>query len=163
MWSAISCINLFYLTVESPAQIWPPWNFLTCSRTGLLTPFSVGPSHMPLLVPIHSLFSFIKERERNINVWLPLPCPQLGTWPQTRHVPRLGIEPVTLWFTSPHSIHWATGPIHSIFTEHLVHVKPHSRWRHSEQNNKKSAPLRNLFWWGETIKSVTEKDKYHII
>ena len=22
-----------------------------------------------------------KERERNINVWLPLVCPPLGTWP----------------------------------------------------------------------------------
>ena len=22
-----------------------------------------------------------KERERNINVWMLLPCPQLGTWP----------------------------------------------------------------------------------
>ena len=28
-----------------------------------------------------------KERERNINVWLPLSCPLLGTWPITRHVP----------------------------------------------------------------------------
>ena len=25
-----------------------------------------------------------KERERNINVWLPLMCPQLGTWPATQ-------------------------------------------------------------------------------
>ena len=25
-----------------------------------------------------------KERERNINVWLPLACPQLGTWPATQ-------------------------------------------------------------------------------
>ena len=25
-----------------------------------------------------------KERERNINVWLPLRCPQLGTWPTTQ-------------------------------------------------------------------------------
>ena len=25
-----------------------------------------------------------KERERNINVWLPLVCPQLGTWPTTQ-------------------------------------------------------------------------------
>ena len=25
-----------------------------------------------------------KERERNINVWLPLTCPQLGTWPATQ-------------------------------------------------------------------------------
>ena len=24
------------------------------------------------------------ERERNINVWLPFPCPQLGTWPATQ-------------------------------------------------------------------------------
>ena len=24
-----------------------------------------------------------KERERNINVWLPLVCPLLGTWPAT--------------------------------------------------------------------------------
>ena len=23
-------------------------------------------------------------RERNINVWLPLTCPQLGTWPTTQ-------------------------------------------------------------------------------
>ena len=25
-----------------------------------------------------------KERERNINVWLPLSCPLLGTWPTTQ-------------------------------------------------------------------------------
>ena len=25
-----------------------------------------------------------KERERNINVWLPLMCPLLGTWPTTQ-------------------------------------------------------------------------------
>ena len=32
------------------------------------------------------------------------------TWPglQPRHVPQLGIEPVTLCFTGQHSIHWAT-------------------------------------------------------
>ena len=27
-----------------------------------------------------------KERERNTNVWLPLGCPLLGTWPKTGHV-----------------------------------------------------------------------------
>ena len=31
-------------------------------------------------------------RERNINVWLPLTYPLLGTWPTTRHVPWLGIN-----------------------------------------------------------------------
>ena len=25
-----------------------------------------------------------KERERNINVWLPFTCPLLGTWPTTQ-------------------------------------------------------------------------------
>ena len=25
-----------------------------------------------------------KDRERNVNVWLPLMCPQLGTWPATQ-------------------------------------------------------------------------------
>ena len=25
-----------------------------------------------------------KDRERNINVWLPLACPPLGTWPTTQ-------------------------------------------------------------------------------
>ena len=28
--------------------------------------------------------------------------------PQSRHVPWLGIEPPTLWFTDPCSIHWVT-------------------------------------------------------
>ena len=45
-----------------------------------------------------------KERERNINVWLPLVHPLLETWP----VPWQGIKPATLWFTGQHSIHWAT-------------------------------------------------------
>ena len=51
-----------------------------------------------------------KERERNINVRLHLLCLLLGTWPgpQPRHVPWLGIQPVTLWLSGCHSIHWAT-------------------------------------------------------
>ena len=48
-----------------------------------------------------------KEKERNITVWLPLSL-LLGPGLQPRHVPWLGIEPVTLWFsgciqsTEPH-------------------------------------------------------------
>ena len=51
-----------------------------------------------------------KERERNINVWSSLMGPPLETKPglQPRHVPWLGIEPMTLWLTGWHSIHWAT-------------------------------------------------------
>ena len=49
-----------------------------------------------------------KERDRIINVWLPLMHPPLGTGWQPRHVPWLGIEPATLWFAGWHSILWAT-------------------------------------------------------
>ena len=35
-------------------------------------------------------------------------APYWGPGPQHRHVPWLGIEPVTLWFAGPCSIHWAT-------------------------------------------------------
>ena len=51
------------------------------------------------------------EREkRNINVWLLLAHPLLGTrpGPQPRPVPWLRIETATLWFAGRHSIHWAT-------------------------------------------------------
>ena len=35
-----------------------------------------------------------------------LECLLLGPDPQPRHVPWLGIEPVTLWFAGCHSFHW---------------------------------------------------------
>ena len=34
--------------------------------------------------------------------------PQRETWPATRHVPWLGVDPVTLRFTGWHLIHWDT-------------------------------------------------------
>ena len=37
-----------------------------------------------------------------------LHAPNWGPCRQPRHVPWLGIKPATLWFTSQHSIHWAT-------------------------------------------------------
>ena len=46
-----------------------------------------------------------KERERNINVWLPLVHPLLGTWVATQACALLGIKLVTLWFLGQHSIH----------------------------------------------------------
>ena len=36
------------------------------------------------------------ERERNINVWLPLVRPLLGTWPATQARALTGNQPVTL-------------------------------------------------------------------
>ena len=36
------------------------------------------------------------------------PTPYWGPGPQPRHVSWLGMEPVTLWFTGWHSLHWTT-------------------------------------------------------
>ena len=51
---------------------------------------------------------------QEVHHQLPLARPQLGTWPATRHVLWLGIEPVTFHFTGRHSIHWAT-PVRAFF------------------------------------------------
>ena len=47
------------------------------------------------------------ERETSMCGCL-LHTPNWGPGPQPRHVPWLGIEPVTLWLAGQHSIHWAT-------------------------------------------------------
>ena len=39
----------------------------------------------------------VNERERNINVWLPLAHPPLGTQPIAKHVPLSRIKPATPW------------------------------------------------------------------
>ena len=44
-----------------------------------------------------------KERERNIEVWLPLLCPQLGDLAHNQARALAGNQLVTLWFTSLHS------------------------------------------------------------
>ena len=52
-----------------------------------------------------------KERKRILHQCVVASCPPpTGTWlgPQPRHVPWLGIEQATLWFTGRCSIHWAT-------------------------------------------------------
>ena len=41
-----------------------------------------------------------KEREKNINVWLPFTCPDWGPGLQPRRVPWLGIKLATLWFAT---------------------------------------------------------------
>ena len=55
-----------------------------------------------------------KERERNIDVWLPLMCPLLGTWPATQACALFGKQRATFWFTGWRSIHWAT-PARAVF------------------------------------------------
>ena len=86
-----------------------------------LPPISLPSSQKPeiknmFFLQIYLIYLFLergerreKERERNINVWFPLSCAAYwGPGPLPRHVPWLGIETVTLWFSDQHSIHWAT-------------------------------------------------------
>ena len=72
---------------------------------------------------LKNIYLFILDREEgregNIIVWLPLICPLLGTLPQPRHMPWLGIKPATLWFTGQRSIHWAT-PARAIFSFRFI-------------------------------------------
>ena len=49
-----------------------------------------------------------KERERNVNVWLLLTWPPLGTWPTTRVCALTGNWTGNHLVCGPHSIHWAT-------------------------------------------------------
>ena len=49
-----------------------------------------------------------KERERNMNVWLPLACLLVGTWPATQACALTGNWTGTSWLPVPCSVHWAT-------------------------------------------------------
>ena len=49
-----------------------------------------------------------KERERNINVWLPLTWPPLGTWPATQACALTGNWTGDPLVHSPYSVHWTT-------------------------------------------------------
>ena len=52
--------------------------------------------------------------------WLPLTPSQLGEpGPQPRHVPWLGIEPVTFWFSGRRSVHWATPARAKVFSKNF--------------------------------------------
>ena len=49
-----------------------------------------------------------KERGRNINAWLPLMWPPLGTWPATQACALTGNRTGDPLVCSLHSTHWAT-------------------------------------------------------
>ena len=68
-----------------PSSFWWPQTLLACGST---IPVLASVFRWYLLV---SIYLFLergerreKEREGNINVWLPLACPQLETWPETQ-------------------------------------------------------------------------------
>ena len=59
-------------------------------------------------VGFRNMFSNILFLIKNTICGCLLHVPHQGPGPQPRHVPWLGIEPATLWFTAWCSIHWAT-------------------------------------------------------
>ena len=50
-----------------------------------------------------------------------------GPGPQPRHVPWLGMELATLWFTGRHSIHWAT-PARACFAFLKIYTQKQNSW-----------------------------------
>ena len=96
------------------------WSCLGCSGTGSECKCGYSEDKLGNLAPQIVFFKILfiyfrqrgmgEERQGNINVWLPLACSLLGTWPgpQPRHVPWVGIKLATLWFEGRYSIHWAT-------------------------------------------------------
>ena len=78
--------SLFVNTYLTPFTL-PP-QYFTLSHLSIYPSKIINPSSfMYLFFKKEILFIFRekeKDRDRNINVWLPLACPLLGTWPATR-------------------------------------------------------------------------------
>ena len=77
-------------------ELWPHWEGCLDNRQQTRLRFS--------------LFIFRErgregERERNINVWLPLMWPLLGTWPATQACALTGNQTRDPLVHSPHSVH----------------------------------------------------------
>ena len=62
-----------------------------------------------------------KERERNINAWLPPACPPLGTWPETQGCALIGNQTCDLWVAGCYSIYCAT-PARAYETIFIIEV-----------------------------------------
>ena len=67
------------------------------------------------------------ERERNISVWLPLMCPQLGTWPETQACALTGnrtSDPLVCRPVLSQYLYVFMNNIHSVSCYPILH-KPH--------------------------------------
>ena len=65
-----------------------------------------------------------REVERNVNVWLLLARPLLGTQPKPRACALTGNQTTTLWFAGRCSVHRAT-PARAAFTLIYLHLSQH--------------------------------------
>ena len=67
----------------------PPSFFAHCLGEWSISARRILPHSLTIMGLCHAWFIFRErgqegERERNINVWLPLVCPPLGAWPATQ-------------------------------------------------------------------------------
>ena len=76
----------------------------------------------------------------------------LGSGPQPRHVPWLGIEPATLWFTGLHSIHSATP------TRALVHSHMYGFFTLIVEDNYRMLLLDE---WAEKVEKIPVVNKHN--
>ena len=88
-----------------------PWKPPLCSRRLQFT-LPLIRSHTLNFLKIIYLFIYLerregreKERERNVNVWLPLARTKLETWPETQAHALTGNQTSALSVTGQHSVH----------------------------------------------------------
>ena len=65
-----------------------------------------------------------KERERNINVWLPLMCPLLGIWPATQACALTGNQTsdhLVCWLALNPLSHTSKGFVHNFLKQYHVY------------------------------------------
>ena len=81
-------------------------SFWFCFSTTPTHPSRLQGAYLPFFSFLRFYLFIFREREREGEKHQ---CtPHWGPGPQPRHVPWLGIKPVTFWFAGPHSVHWAT-------------------------------------------------------
>ena len=142
-------------------SVWLVWD--CASPNSLLSVVQVRTLSLLVVLGFFQMYLFLekgkgrkKERDRNIEVWniheLPLVRPLLGTWPQPRHMPLLGIEAATLWFAGWLSIHWPTQPGPMSYILYLVS---------SSLNNKNSTFFFFLFEWNKMYYIILSSSEKH--
>ena len=99
-----------------------------------------------------------RKRERNINVWLPLVRPLLGTWPTTQAGALTGIQPAIFWFKGQHSVHCAT-PARAtlILTRVLISIvsklPDNLLWKVQETQQKNAEVNKKLYVFGPSVQT----------
>ena len=131
-WPTVGIVNLWNFSLLNSATTWWPLNSTLCHPSrGFCNLNAINisdqmvlwcgccPVYCRMLTSIPGLYprdarstlgEFLTERlcVRDTSFGCLSHAPSWRPGLQPRHVPRLGIEPATFWFSGRHSIHWAT-------------------------------------------------------